>query len=328
MTKLLQIEPQSARGTFNESMWDDPEWVAEEKYDGDRRIAQFVGAKFYLTGRRKSVKDGLFIDKAANVPHIAPSARNMMMLQGRILDGEICLPLGYKLEHGEPASKYVTSIMGSKPEEATRKQKERGWLRYVVFDEVGSGKQWERRNHAVLAVGVWHSPHVTLAHQPAFDKQPFYNRIIANGGEGVILKNTQALYGDDSSWVKVKREATADVVIIGYKPPKATSVKRGDPSGAKTPTKLAAAGLIGAIEFGQYPAGRSRPEDLKPCGFCSGMDDAARAMFTAHQKKYIGQVMEIKHNGREPTGKFRHPRFIRLRPDKDPRNCVYRKDEI
>ena len=46
MTKLLQIEPQSARGTFNESMWDDPEWVAEEKYDGDRRIAQFVGAVF------------------------------------------------------------------------------------------------------------------------------------------------------------------------------------------------------------------------------------------------------------------------------------------
>lgn len=327
MNKLKQVEPQLARGAFREELWESPEWVAEEKYDGDRRIAQFIGAKLALTGRRKSVKDGLFIDKADNVLHLKPGPREMMLLQGAVLDGEICLPSGYRLEHGEPASKYVTSIMGSKPPEALRKQRERGFLRYVIFDLVHpTMMQALRRDEVLRLVKLWNNEHVQHSMQAIKEKRRMYEDVTRSGGEGVILKNQAGLYGDHKSWVKVKNEFTADVVIMGFKAAKEESTKS---SGETSRTKYAEAGLIGAVEFGQYhqaaPHGAKEPRKV---GFCSGMDDATRAMFSAAPKKWTGKVMEIKHNGREPkTGALRHPRFVRLRDDKKATDCVYRENE-
>jgi ATP-dependent DNA ligase len=42
----------------------------------------------------------------------------------------------------------------------------------------------------------------------------------------------------------------------------------------------------------------------------------------------IGKVLEVKANELfKDTGKMRHPRFLRMRPDKNPEDCTW-KDHI
>ena len=327
--KFMQIEPPKARGVLHESMWESSEWVAEEKYDGDRRIAQFCdGGRVRFTGTRVSVGDGLFVEKTANIPHLSlpkaevvhldpyPTVRTHM-LTGTVLDGEIVAPRGEHVAGGQ--SKLVTAIMGSKPEEAIRKQQIRGWLGYVVFDclfykgeDIRMLPYVKRRVYVIRALGEWGNPWVQPAHQFAGSRmKEAFEAIVEAGGEGVVLKYDAGLYGDQKAWVKVKGQWTADVVVMGY-----------------TSGEGKYKGQIGAVRFGQYPRRvASESITLTECGQCSGMDDALRLELTHNGKKYMGKVMEIMHNGREPTGAFRHPRFKRWRDDKRPADCIYREGE-
>lgn len=331
--KFQQIEPQPARGTFLDDMWDSSLWVAEEKYDGDRRIAQFCDGIVRFTGRRKSVKDGLFVEKTDNIPHLSGNKirKPPSSLDGTVLDGEMVINVanmpGLLVDEGR--SKFVTSIMGSAPNEAISKQLAKGWLEYVVFDCLFyQGKDWrkeplaERRYRAASAIEKWGNKYVHLADRKMTFKRQFYNEITGRGGEGIILKHLGAPYGDRTAWVKVKKSATADVVIMGFKDAKETSVKKGDVRA--TQTKYAKAGLIGAIICGQYDSSGK----LVEVASISGMDDAVRAeLTTGGLRAYRGLVIEIEHNGTEPTGRFRHPRFKRFRYDKQAMDCVMRPDE-
>src|SRR5882724_8896482 len=229
--KFKQIKPMKARGVFKDSMWSDPNYLAEEKYDGDRRIAQFCASKLVrFTGTRESVDGSGFVEKTENLPHLM-DARNQardghpprFTLEGTVFDGEIIPPPGTKIIGG--GSKYVTSIMGSLPSEALRKQRERGYLCYVVFDclwykglDLRASPFLTRRDHARRALEEWGNSYVALSTQDrGTDKRVFYDRIVRDGGEGVVLKHVSGRYGDQSTWVKVKAEATADVVVMGYK---------------------------------------------------------------------------------------------------------------
>lgn len=354
--KFQQIEPQPARGTLREEMWESPDWIAEEKYDGDRRIAQFCGHIVRFTGRRKSVKDGLFVEKSANVPHLSarpsvwkihgvkdkdiPDAHTWPpSLQGTVLDGEMIAtesPFFREVKGG--LSKYVTSIMGSLPEEAIRKQIERGWLRYVVFDclfykgrDVRGMRLLDRNEFMCEAVEQWKNPFALVApNEINRNKRSYCENIIARGGEGIILKSRDHRYGDKNLWVKVKKQSTADVVIMGFKSAKEMSTKKGDDKA--TMTKFAKQGLIGAIQCGQYPRAWKKNSSAKylhltEVATVSGFPDDLRREMTLKPKKFIGRVIEIEHNGREPTGRFRHPRFNRFRDDKRAIECVYREDE-
>jgi ATP-dependent DNA ligase len=219
----------------------------------------------------------------------------------------------------------------------------------VVFDCLYfQGKDLRAMPHNVRvvaaqrAVSEWGNPFVELAGMVVGShKKNLYANIIARGGEGVILKHIDHRYGDKTGWVKVKKQATADVVIMGFIPAKEMSKKKGDDKA--TLTKYAKAGLIGAIQCGQHDHrvcdhtrasceeagcfGHECSGEPKEVATVSGMTDDLRAEFTKHPKKYIGKVIEIEHNGREPTGRFRHPRFNRFRDDKRATDCIYREDE-
>ena len=59
-------------------------------------------------------------------------------------------------------------------------------------------------------------------------------------------------------------------------------------------------------------------------GECSGFDEEQREEFSNHQSEYIGKVIEVKANELfKDTGKLRHPRFLRLRPDKSYYQCTW-----
>lgn len=321
MWKFVEIDPCPARGYEVPAMWDSPRFVAEVKEDGDRRIAQFCDGRVRFTGRA-SKTTGKVVERTDNLPHLRDLPPQS--LTGTVLDGEIVV-VGDVPPGGR--SKHVTSIMGSKPEEAIRKQGERGWLHYRVFDclfyqgeDIRGSALIHRHNAAAQAVKAWGNPYVSMVRQELHAKRAFYKKIVASGGEGIILKDLQAAYGNEKAWTKVKAVWTADVVIIGYKDAKAESKKK---NGQVSSTRLADAGMIGAIRVGQYLNGK-----MVEVATISGIDDTLRKQLTRAPKAFLDKVVTIEHNGREPTGRFRHPRFDHFRDDKLPGDCILRPNEV
>lgn len=118
-----------------------------------------------------------------------------------------------------------------------------------------------------------------------------------------------------------------------------TSVQAFLPDGATPISRFHYNGWIGALRFGQWVSDTEEnrktyskliiAEDEKhkkiliDFGECSGITDEQRIEYSNNKVKYLGKVFEIEYMERFPTGRFRHPRFYRWRPDKSPVDCTY-----
>lgn len=341
-----QFEPQCCRGAYHDALMNDEEYDAEIKYDGDRRIAQFCGPAVRFTGRTKSVKDGRYVERTENVPHLSgkPAPRHWPIavegmvhvpppafLEGTVLDGEMIVAPGSvpPTERGG-RSKLVTSIMGSAPAVAITKQIERGWLQYVAFDclfyrgfDLRALALPQRRAALARAVTAWNSPFVAVARTcpDRRAKRAWLDELWEQGEEGIVVKRLSAPYGKahQSAWVKLKNVIELDVFIIGYEEANATS-KKSD--GTVSVTRLAERGWIGSVRFAQYRDGK-----VWECGAARGFDDATCKLLSENRKKFLGRVITVKGNAREPSGALRHPQWVGFRDDKRKAECVYRADE-
>jgi ATP-dependent DNA ligase len=320
MQPLEQIAPQVARGKFVEDLWNHPDYIAEEKLDGERFKMHIFGDGNRFDSRTISKKTSRFTEKTGNVPHL--SKFTLPELAGTILDGEI--------KFGDD-SMSTSTIMGCLPEEAVARQAEaKKWVSYFVFDIIRyKGKNIEHypyHQRKALLIEVYFkylqvNHHFVKPKVNHDNKKKFCEEIFAQGGEGVILKNLNAPYTDKKAWVKVKAVATFDVVVMGYEEATPETIKKGDDKA--TISRLAANGWVGALVFGQYVDGK-----LKKFGRCSGMPDDIRADFSNNKEARLGTVITIEAQSRIPkTGYFRHPRFLQLRPDKPWFDCTYREDE-
>lgn len=57
---------------------------------------------------------------------------------------------------------------------------------------------------------------------------------------------------------------------------------------------------------------------------CAGFDDETREVFTQNKKNMVGSVVEVKANELfRDSGKMRHPRYLRVRNDKEPERCTW-----
>lgn len=121
----------------------------------------------------------------------------------------------------------------------------------------------------------------TLINPNADDIRSQLHRANRLGYEGVVLRQGER-------WVKVKPEETHDVIITGY-----------------TEGRGKHAGRLGFISTPNGDVG-------------SGFSDAERTALwvEAQAGKLIGQVVEIACMQFTPGGQFRHPYFVRMRPDK------------
>src|SRR5690348_10253063 len=110
---LPRFPPPRCEGKFDDFMWSDPEWIAEEKLDGARYMLYMdYDQRCYLYSRRDFPR----IEKAANVPQITlrhPSClwKSYAGFEGTVLDGEIRLPGGKFLSD-------TTGILNMLPENA------------------------------------------------------------------------------------------------------------------------------------------------------------------------------------------------------------------
>jgi ATP-dependent DNA ligase len=389
-----------------EALWDDPNYVAEEKYDGSRYLS--VGGRFF--SRRISDVTGLPVEKTAQVPHLAAVLQEYPLL---ILDGEVY--------YEGMTSNEVTSIMGATPDKACRRQglgelkysedrtklywrldESQDWqelskkdkedilslampLKYVVFDVLRDmdgnwliDKPWRERRaylehiHQAYILKQDGEVNVEISTVMYENKREFYNLIMQQGGEGVILKNINGKYIPEKkpawNWVKVKKHITDDVVIMGFKPPvreytgkeldtwqywenldknnpkpvvkvegtydkkfgldedgRVKYVRRAgvvidtnDFPMFEPVTKFYYNDWIGAVKFGKY----DKDGNLVELGECSGLTDELREDMSKNPDKYIGECMEIGAMEKTRDGFYRHPQFSRMRPDKNPKECV------
>ena len=334
---------------FIQAKLNDPNWIAEEKFDGARYLAHFEPDRLHFTSRRTSDVTGLQVEKGLNLPHLNVT---VPALVGTVLDGEVTV--------GRTSSN-VTSIMGALPEKAITRQASAEWCRYRVWDvlyykgtDVQALPLHERKAILKVATEEWksyqltpndlsnmqasflklpevtpldtdslqklHASSVELVEFTITNKMKLLSEVWDRGGEGLVLKNLDSLYEPDTrdknSWIKIKQHLTFDVVIMGYTDPEPTSI---DVKGNTIPNRFFVNKWISAIRFGQYVAGV-----LTELGQASGLNDVQRAMITANKQKLIGTVMEVKAQEQIPeSGALRHPRVIMLRPDKDAKDCKF-----
>lgn len=359
---IIELMPCPARGKYLDTLLDDPNYAAEVKEDGDRRTGQLYYVQgehgyqqpiIHYAGRRVSDITGRLVEKGANVPHItlgqtgpawsydSALMERMLKLTGTMFDGECVLPAEFVVPDDDKdggKSKYVTRVMGSASDKAVRRQDISneecpvenggvgGKMRWSVFDllfyrhrDMRGLPLSERRKWLLEAVSVLGNPYVHATEHVVENKRAFLERVLDAKGEGIILKKLDRPYDEHLTWVKKKVEMNADVVILGFDPPEQFSKKV---SGVVSETKFWTKGWVGAMQFGQYRDGL-----LWPCGTMSGMADKLRAELSATPQKFIGRVVEVKANGREATGAFRHPRFKGWRDDKRAFECVYNPNE-
>lgn len=123
-----------------------------------------------------------------------------------------------------------------------------------------------------------------------------HDELVAAGYEGSVLKRLDGHYASGRrghGWIKVKADATEDVVVMGFE------------DGTD----------VGAVIFGQVKNGelvRRGTAKRKP-----------NLIPTPDLMEWAGRVVEIKHNGQMKSGAFRHPRMLRIRDDKHPKEAVW-----
>jgi ATP-dependent DNA ligase len=247
------------------------------------------------------------------------------------LDGEILVP--------NAAFEDVQSVLGSLPEKAIAWQEENTRAIYVAYDclfflgkDIRQNLLVNRKSDLLKAVLMLqrYNPYSYVKELASFrfhsieEVEPFFDRIVGKGGEGLVIKDPNARYG--RGWSKMKYETTYDVVITGYESGQGKFEN-----------------LIGALRFGAY----DDEGNLVSIGKCSGMLDGnvhweggspnrkgstlvpdgdeqpigTRAWFAARKYELRGMVIEVKCNGLTKHGKLRHPQFLRLRTDKNPEEC-------
>jgi ATP-dependent DNA ligase len=301
---------------FMGKVWNDWNWIAEKKFDGGRYQVLVEGNDIKIFSRR------VWVERTGNVPHVIEDIKKLNLPSGTILDGEMIHPTDFN---------SVISIMNSLPANALAVQEKIGLVEFKVFDipiykgEEVKLKLVDRKKLLEKLFDNKHLNYVELIKGTVENKKEYFDYIIDDGGEGVILKNLNSEYmiGEDesyrsSAWIKVKKLSTYDCVVIGGEEGKGKYL-----------------GSLGALRIAQYRNGK-----LTDIGSVSGMNDKQRDAwwkkinenkFNAtiiNGKKYVQLnpkaywIIEIEAQEKAKNA-YRFPRFLHERSDKKLEECVW-----
>jgi bifunctional non-homologous end joining protein LigD len=260
-----------------------PEWIFERKFDGIRLLAYRQGRKVRLLSRNQLPQQHPAIEAAL----LALPVREV------ILDGEV----GWRA----PSAYHVFDILWLDGENVTPRplHQRRAMLSQLPLEaplrrvaEIRGPKPWERA--------------------------------CAEGWEGVIAKRRDAPYdpGRSPNWLKMKCEATQELVVGGFT----------DPQGARVG--------LGALLVGYYDGDDLVFAGKVGTGFDTKLLRELRARLdraeapTSPFTRAVGLprlrahwvrpeiVVQVGFTEWTVHGKLRHPRLVGIREDKAPREVV------
>ena len=308
-----------------------PEWIYEPKWDGFRCIVFKDGDQVELQSKAGKPLARYFPD-VVDIVRKVPARRF-------VLDGEIVIPVAGSLSFDElllrihPAASRVEKLAAATP----------GMV--IAFDLLAEGsedllqKSLQERREALEAFAKANfSATSRIKLSPATDEVKLAKEWLAAGRgglDGVMAKRRDLPYqaGNREGMVKVKRVRSADCVVGGFR-----WSKNGD--------------KLGSLLLGLYGS----DGNLHHVGFCSALNEKIRAEADQRVRPLQGGpgfsgnapqtqsrwrqegsgewipvdpeiVVEVQYD-HFSGGRFRHgTRFMRWRPDKDPRQCVIEQVE-
>jgi len=307
--KPAQILPALASDDSRKHPFKDPGYILQEKYDGSRCLAIKKAGHLYLMGR--SWKN----DFAPRFPGITQELSHLPANEF-VLDGELTF-----FKKGK--STFITAL-------ATEDTKTQYDVKLMLFDIIS----WKGRDlskyplmqrlaflERTIPRSLKHLE-VVKTHTKQADFEKLFKHITEEkGGEGVVMKKRDSPYAFDSreNWVKVKKQATEDVVVIG--------ITNG--TGVRVPT-------FGALILGQYDKNGQMKAIGKSSGFTNEMLEKLYKTVMAMPvvngypgvdikdvKRWVApkMVIEVEYMEKTAYGILRHPRFLRMRDDKLPSQC-------
>nr|WP_246742594.1 non-homologous end-joining DNA ligase [Microvirga splendida] len=290
---------------------DGDDWLHEIKFDGYRMLARIEDGRARLVTRNDQ-------DWTARFPELAETFASLSR-PGTVFDGEIV-----RLKQDGISS--FAALQEALSDEET------GDLVYYAFDLLFldgvdlRGSALEKRKH-LLAGALANAPEsVRVSEHRVGGGKAFFTQACALKLEGIISKRRNSLYSGtrNPDWLKVKCLNTEEFVIIGYTEPQRSRVGFGALLvGYYTPSgELKYAGKVGtgySREFLEtFQARLERIEQDKPTAVLpKGTYMRARVHWV--KPRYLAQV-EFTEWTRDNI--LRHPSFLGLREDKDPREVV------
>lgn len=301
------------------------DYAAEEKIDGCHYMC--FGYRFFST-------EG--VEKTQNYPHLFEFFSKLCM-PNLILDGEINYP--------GRTSQYCTRVTGCGiADAAVDFQNENGPIHYTVWDmlRLPSGR-WlinepydtrraileEFYKRFIANTSLAQYIHLTTVQRD--NKKEFYDEIIADGREGIVLKKRDSLYimgkKPKWQWMKLKQKDTADYFISGFVDPKREYTGNQiedwpywrEINGVLRPvTENYYNDWIGSIELSAYVDG----EPTVICT-CSGISKELRADMSTNRSKYINKVVKVSFMEKTEAGYPRHPRFEQFHESKLAQECLW-----
>ncbi len=295
-----------------------PAWSYEFKWDGVRVLALFAGGA-----------PDLFARSGAVVTSAYPEIADLRLPEGTLLDGEMVVldaagrpsftALAERMhvrEHGRAARLAVTLP-----------------VTYMIFDLLFldghdcTGLPYQLRRERLEQLGLA-GPHWMVP--PVFtDGTATAEAARENSLEGVVAKRNNSVYlpgRRSTDWVKVKFDRTGDYVVGGWR----SGVRKlgGLLVGVPTPDGLAfrgrVGGGIGAVAEKELLA-ELEPLAQRNSPFAPGAvprEDSRGAHWVRPEL-----VVEVRYGNRTPDGRLRFPRYLRLRDDKTPDECVEEDDD-
>jgi DNA ligase-1 len=273
--------------------------VCEEKYDGVRVIAYMSGNEIKFYTRAFNEIPNQYLEKIANECLIL--IKNSGLNGDWFFDGELT-DLNRKSVSGK-----VTQMLKGKPLDSIGDD-----LIYNIFDLEDA--ETLKRGRGIIPFDVrrstlegvfmtYKTSSLTLADSfltsEKEDIYAYYNKIVAQGGEGVILKNPDHVYECKRSknWIKLKEVNDCDLIITGWYPGEG---KRE--------------GFIG----GFYCEDSSGTVKVK---VGAGFTDQDLKDLSENPDSQIGKVCAIQYNviinDKNNNWSLFLPRFIEIRNDKD-----------
>jgi bifunctional non-homologous end joining protein LigD len=276
-------------------------WIFEKKYDGVRMLAYKEGARVSLISRNS-------IDRTTRYPHIAEALRALRP-DTLLLDGEVLV------FDAKGVSRFQLL------------QQSKGDPQYAVFDCLYRDGHDLRREplssrRAVLQSVLKRGGALLLSEMLDPDGVKAFKIASRRGQEGVVGKNLQSVYESRRSreWLKVKVHQQQEFVIGGFTKPKGSRE------------------VLGALLLGVY--GKRGLQYVGKVG--SGFDEETLRSLRQKFQPLIQTKSRFVENGslneRDVTflkpklvvqisftewtadGKLRHPVFLGLRDDKNPKD--------
>jgi bifunctional non-homologous end joining protein LigD len=299
--------------TLTDERFSDPEWIYERKLDGERCLAFRRGGSTELYSRNRKALTGRY-------PELADAIAGQP-LGSFVADGEIVA-----FEHGQTSFARLQGRMQLRDPEQARRS---GIAVFLYLFDLLHLERYQvtglplRDRKALLGEELSFEGPLRLMRHQNRNGEEYYREACSKGWEGVIAKCATSAYvhGRSRDWLKFKCTRQQEMVVVGFTEPRGSRAEFGALLvGYHDGDELRYAGKVGT-GYSDETLRRLGPR-LRALEQAESPIDVATPRERGIHWVRPELVAEIGFTEWTRDGRLRHPRYLGLRRDKEPREVV------